>query len=222
MVTRYMQIGDYNTATNGWTLSGWKLAAPKKKTTLVEIPASDVVLDLSTALTDGVPHYGTRALTVTLESSNGDRLARKQRIADLINQLDGQKVNIILPDDPNHYLVGWVSVELLYNDPAHAAVQVDAVCEPWLYSDTETVNTLLAVTEEKGATVVNGGRMAVVPSVEVTGGDVQMRFLTNNATWALSPGVYYLPDLYLTPGSHRVRYSGTGQIVIKYREAVLA
>jgi hypothetical protein len=217
-----MQIGDYNTATNGWTLSSWTLAMPKKKTNLVEVPASDVVLDLSTALTEGVPHYSTRNLTVTLECSNGDRLERRQRIADMINQLDGQKVNIILPDDPNHYLVGWVTVQQLYNDPAHASVQVDAVCEPWLYSDTETSATLLAVAEEKGASVVNSGRMAVVPSVEVTDGDVLVRFLTNGATWALSPGVYYLPDLYLTPGTHRVRYSGAGQIVIKYREAVLA
>lgn len=222
MIKRTLLLGDYNTAVHLWTLGPWTLTKPAKKETLVEVPASDVVLDLSTALTDGGVHYSTRTFTATLETSEGDRLTRKRRISEMINQLDGQQLHIILPDDDSHYLVGWVSIQELYNDPAHASVQIDAVCEPWLYSDEETTATLQAGLEEKGASLTNSGRLSVVPSVEIVGGDVNMRFLTNNATWSLSPGTYYLPDLYLTPGTHRVRYSGTGQILIKYREAVLA
>jgi hypothetical protein len=223
MTKRTILLGEYNTAVTGlWTLAAWNLSPAVYKTNIIEVPASDVVLDLSTSLTDGEPRYSPRTLTVTLESSEGDRLARKRRIAEMINQLNGQRVQIKLPDDDRHYLVGRLSIQELYNDPAHASVQVDAVCEPWLYSDEETTHTLLAASEEKGATIVNSGRRSVVPIIEVTGGDIWVRHLPATASWTLSPGVYQIPDIYLTPGTHRVRYRGEGQLVIRYREAVLA
>lgn len=222
MIKRSILLGDYDTATTGlWTLTAWNLSPAVPKSNIVEVPASDILLDLSTALTDGEPRYSPRTLTVTLESSEGDRLARKGRIDTMINELNGRRVHIVLPDDGRHYLIGTLSLSELYNDPAHCSVQVTATCEPWKYSDEETTHTIQAVAEEKGSSIINSGRLSVVPSVEITGGDVNLRFLTNAATWSLSPGTYYLPDLYLTPGTHRVRYSGTGQIIIKYREAVL-
>jgi hypothetical protein len=222
MIKRSILLGEYNTATTGlWTLAAWSLSPAIQKTNIIEIPASSAMLDLSTALTDGEPCYSPRTLTVTLESSEGDRLARKGRIDTMVNELDGRRVQIVLPDDGSHYLIGTLSVQELYNDPAHASVQVTALCDPWKYSDEETTYTLQATTEEKGASIINNGRLSVIPSVEILDGDVQLRFLTNAATWSLNPGVYYLPDLYLTPGTHRVRYSGAGRVVLKYREAVL-
>lgn len=221
MIKRSILFGEYDTAATGlWTLSAWTLSPAKQKTSIVEVPASDVVLDLSTALT-GAPRYSPRTLTVTLESSEGDRLARKARIDRMINELDGLKVKIYLPDEARRYLVGTLSVQELYNDLAHASVQVDALCEPWKYNDEETTYTIQAAADEKGVSIVNSGRLAVVPFVEITDGDVRLRFLTTGASWTLIPGTYQLPDLYLTPGTHRVRYSGAGKIVIKYREAVL-
>lgn len=221
MSKRTLILGEYNTAVNLWTLASWSLSTAMPKTNLVEIPASDTLLDLSTALTDGEIRYSPRTFTAILESSEGDRMARRGRIDEMMNTLNGRQVHIVLPDDDSHYIVGSLTLQELYNDPAHASVQIDAVCEPWRYSDEESITTLLAVTEEKGVTIINGGNLSVVPSVEVLDGDVVLRFLTDGSRWALSPGSYYLPDLYLTPGSHRVRYTGAGQIVIKYREAVL-
>ena len=209
-----------------WTLSECTLGSPERREDYVEVPGRNGVLDLSTALTDGEPHYGSREFSATLESSEGTRLEREERISKMVNQLDGWRHNIILPDDPGHYIVGRVRVDKLYSDPAHAAVRVTATCDPWRYNNSETVVGLIATATEQTVALINNGRRSVVPAITVTGGDVRLVFNANgeNRSWALSPGEYRpedLPDIYLKTGSTILRYSGSGQATLTYREAVL-
>ena len=219
MVKRTIVFGGYNTAANGWTLTGWQLSPAEQKTNFVERTGGDGSWDLSTALTDGQPRYYDRTLTVTLEHSGGDRLGREAIIRQMVNLLDGIRTNIELPDDPFHYITGRLHVAREYNDPAHAAVTVTAVCSPWKYSNLETTVTLTAATAKKTAQLVNNGRLAVVPMLTVTGSSVLVEF--GNLSKAMSAGTHQLPDLLLTSGTHTLTYSGTGTLAIKYREAVL-
>lgn len=224
MQKRAFIFGDYNTAVDGlWTLSpGWEFPEPAPIENLVDVPGRiQGPLDFSTALTNGEPRFSVRSLRVTLESSEGDRAARVARISDMVNRLHGQRVSITLPDHPNHYATGRLSVRQLYNDPAHASVEVLGTCEPWLYALDETTVPLTAAAAEKTATLRNSGAMPVTPLVTVSGTNaaVQLRYGVN--IWTLSAGVYRLPALRLTPGDHVVTYSGTGSAVITYREAVL-
>jgi hypothetical protein len=221
---RTIRLGDYDTAADGlWTLTGWKFPEPEVEQNLVNVPGRALgPLDLSTALTDGQPVYGARPLTITLESSEGDRLAREARISAMVNRLHGQRVNFVLPDHPLHYGTGRLQVETLYNDMAHASVQVTGTCEPWLYAKDETVVQLQATTAAQTARLRNAGAMPVVPLVEITaaaGATVLLVFGTYS--WALGPGTYKLPDLALLPGDHVITYSGAGTATITYREAVL-
>lgn len=217
---REMIFGSYYThATGLWTLTAWEFGAAVYKQNLVEVPGRSEPLDLSTALTDGEPTYSSRTLTAAFESSEGNRLAREARISQMVNALDGYRMNIELPDDPEHYLSGRVSVKRLYNDEAHASVQVTAVCDPWKYSKVETVVNLQAATGEQQALLINRGRRGVVPLLEVSEGDVLLVY--GAASWALSAGTYALPDIYLTYGEHAITYSGTGKLTFTYREAIL-
>lgn len=221
MITpRSMTFGSYNTSANGlWTLTSWSLSDPVYKQNLVEVPGSSELLDLSTSLTDGEPTYSPRTLTATFESSEGDRLARKGRISQMVNALDGYRMNIVLPDDVGHYITGRPSVRELYNNEAHASVQVTAICDPWRYAAEETVVTLQAEETAQEATLINQGRLGVVPLLEVIEGDVLLVY--GAASWALGVGTYALPDIYLTYGEHVVTYSGTGLFKFTYREAIL-
>ena len=190
------------------------------------MPGHSGLLDLSTVLTDGEPYYGSREFEATLESSEGTRKEREERINQMINKLDGWRHNIILPDDPEHYISGRVRVEKLYNDPAHAAVQVTATCDPWRYNKSETVVGLIATSTEQTASLINNGRRSVVPQITVTGGDVILGFTSETQEWseAVPPGVYKpedFPYIYLKTGPSFLRYSGSGQITLTYREAVL-
>lgn len=223
MEKRKLIVGTYDTADDGlWTLTGLEFSAPELLTYFVEVPGRKAgPLDLSTALTDGDPTYGSRTLTATLESSEGTYLDREERISTMINWLDGWRLEIVLPDDPDHYIVGRVSVAKDFNDPAHAGITVTAVCEPWRYSFLERVYTLEALADAKTATVINSGRLTVVPLLTITGTDASVRLVYGSASWTLGPGTYKLPDLALKQGSSQLLYAGTGVAKISFREAVL-
>lgn len=224
MQKRSVRLGDYDTASDGlWTLAALDFQEPELETNLVPIPGrTRGPLDLSYVLTEGEPCYGSRSLSITLESSEGDRAARQLRISNMINRLHGRRVDIVLPDHPQHYATGRLSVKQSYNDLAHAAVEVSATCEPWLYSAKETQVVLQATSSEQVAHLTNSGAMTVVPVLEVTaeaGQNILLKYGT--ASGSFSAGIYSWPTLWLTPGEHEVTYSGAGIMTIKYREAVL-
>lgn len=224
MKKRTIQLGDYDTAAHGlWTLTAWEFPEPEMEENLVHVPGrAKGPLDLTTALTDGEPHYGARPLSITLESSEGDRLAREARISDMVNKLHGRRVDFVLPDRPLLYGTGRLAVRTLYNDMAHASVQVTGTCEPWLYAKEETVVPLTATTTAQTMRLRNSGAMAMVPLVEVAAAaGATVNLVYGSYSWALSAGDYMLPDLLLTPGEHVITYSGAGTLTITYREAFI-
>lgn len=220
MQKRKIIFDDYDTAQHGWTLTGWALGAPEQKTNYVDKPSGDGAWDLSTALTDGVLKYRDRPLTASFESSVGTRLEREETIRGMINKLDGMRVHIRLPDDDLHYVVGRLHVVREYNDLSHAAVTVEATCEPWKYANNETVVILTATTAKQTYYLVNGGRRVVVPTLQVEGSTVLLEYGTRSIS--LGVGSYQWPDLLLTPGTHSLTVSGIGSVIVTYREAVLA
>lgn len=217
---REVIFGTYYSHANGrWTLTSLELGDAVYKQNFIEVPGRAAPLDLSTALTDGEPTYNSRTLKATFENSEGSRLNREALISQMVNALDGYRVDIVLPDDPEHYLSGRLQVTRLYNDEAHASVRVSAVCDPWRYAKTETVVTLQATAAEQTVALSNRGRLGVVPLLVITEGDLLLTFGT--ASWALGPGSYALPDIYLTYGEHPVTFSGTAAFTFTYREAIL-
>ncbi len=219
MEKRKIVFGTYDTALDGaWTVARLELTSPDFQAHLVQVPGRNGPLDLSAVLTNGEPVYNSRNLTTVLENSDDDRPAREHRIRDMIARLDGYQTQIWLPDDAEHYLQGRVHVVRNYNDLAHCAVTVTAVCDPWLYNNEETVYNLTARSEAQKKLIVNTGRKTVVPVLETTG-DVSLTYDTY--TWTLTAGTYQLPDFVLRTGEHQLTYSGAGTIKITYREAVL-
>lgn len=224
MQKRTVQLGGYDTAAHGlWTLTALEFPEPSPEENLVQVPGrARGPLDLSTALTDGAPSYGPRTFRIVLECSEGTRAARAARISDMVNQLHGQRVDIVLPDYPTHYAVGRLTITTLYNDLAHASVEVSGVCDPWLYFKDQAVVRLQATAAEQTTRLRNAGAMPVVPLVTVTAASgATVRLVYGAYSWALSAGDYQLPDLRLTPGDHVITYSGSGTLTITYREAVL-
>lgn len=222
MQNRKLIIGTYDTDHHGpWTLSSLALSAPEFQSNLVEVPGRHGPLDLSAVLTDGEPRYGSRTLTATLERSDGTRLEREAAISTMVNWLDGWRMDIQLPDDDAHYITGRVHVVPEYNDPAHAAVTVTAICDPWRYNNYETVVSVTAEVEEKPVRLTNSGRRSVVPVIEITGEGASFRLVFGTNSWTLGPGTYQLPDLVVPQGGVQVSVSGVGVASFTYREAVL-
>lgn len=221
---------DYDTATYGWTLSGCTLTDPEQKTQYVEKAGGNGSWDLSTVLTDGLPHYKNRTLTATLELSEGTREDRLKQISRMVNLLDGWEWEIIHPDHPDHFLKGRVRVDVNLNGQAYAMVTVTATCEPWLYCLQETVIKLTpSSTEWKVATLWNNGRRSLSPDIKVEGTVSLLTFKAGSAgsnneieeQITLEAGTYQWPALFLPPGGQYVGYAGQGSLIFTYREAVL-
>lgn len=221
MQKRSMTFGNYVTAACGWTLASWSFQTAKQKTYFVDKTGGNGAWDLSTALTDGQPIYYDRTLTVCLESSEGTRFSRKAEIRRMVAELDGQWLTIVLPDDPDYYIMGRVSVQVDYNDLVHAAATITAICDPWLYKQSETIYYLTASTDKQTAEIINGGRLAVVPVLTVSGSGASVLLEYDGSSQSMSAGTYQWPELFLTTGSHVLTYSGSGTLTITYREAVL-
>lgn len=219
MLARSVMFGEYDTASHGWTLAGYKLSDPEQKTNYIEKPGGDGSWDLSTFNTDGLPRYKDRSLTVTLEHSGGTRVDREDIINLMINKLDGLEWHITLPDRPGYFLTGRVHVAVDYNDLAHAKVTVTAVCAPWFYKLTETEYVLTVTETEKAVKLTNNGRRAMVPTLKVTGSTTLL--YGSSYLELTTPGTYEWPVLLLTPGEHLLEYSGAGTLTVTYREAVL-
>lgn len=226
MAKRAIKFGDYDTAVTGlWTLTGWTLSSPEQQTNFVEVPGRrSGLLDLSTALTDGEPVYNSRTLKATFESSEGTRLEREARINTMLNTLDGYSMKIILPDDSTHYMVGRVTVKKNYNDNAHAAVEVSAVCEPWRYKTAENrVNYNTKSGAYTNVTLYNYGRVPAVPTLEITTtSSTGLAVTYGGHTRRLSSGTYTVPDLILQTGGTAVKFGDAdGTLTITWREVAL-
>lgn len=221
-MARKIIFGSYDTYTNwGLTLTGYELSAPEYKDAFVSVPGRDGDLDLSTALTDGEPRYNNRELTATFEISSGTRDTRLALFSTIINALDGRRVNVTLPDDATHYITGRLRVAIEYNDLAHGALTITGICDPWRYASTEKTKTLTASSTEQTATLTNGGRRLLVPTIVVSGSSASVLLAFGSSTWTLSAGTYTLPDLLLQQGNNSLTYSGTGTVALTWREAVL-
>lgn len=219
---RGMIFGDYDTAAHSWTLqAGWVFSPAEQKTNFVDIPGGDGAVDLSTALTDGIPRYNNRTLTAVFELSTGDRSTREAEIRQMVNTLDGLRLKITLPDDPDHYITGLVHVAREYNDLAHAAVEVTAICDPWKYANAETSATVTVTGSPEVVILVNNGRRAVVPTLSISGDTRPLAMNFGGAVVTFTNGTYKWPELLLTTGSHTLTCSGYGVLKITYREAVL-
>lgn len=220
MNKRQLILNDYKTAENGlFTLASCKITKASQVQNFVSVPGRFSPLDLSTILTDGEPYYGNAGLEAVLESSEGTREERQERIEQMVNALDGYNVVIIHPDHPGHYMIGRVQVAPQYNDLVHCSVAVTAVCEPWLYNAEETKVTVALTSTAKTIELTNSGRLASVPTIDVTG---EATLVYGELTQTLSSGSYQLPDIYLTPGTHSLSCKGSGSVSFTYREGVLA
>lgn len=220
MEKRSVTFGTYVTSVNNWTVSKIELSSPEYQSNMIQVPGRNGFLDLSTALTDGHPVYNSRYLTVVLENSDGDRSERESRIRKIISELDGYERSIRLPDTSGYYLKGRLRVIRNYNDMAHASVTVTAVCEPLMYSGTQKEYSVTASSSEKTVTIVNEGRMPVIPTIENTASNVSITF--NGITQVFSTASRWVwSEMVLVPGSNTVKYSGSGTIKFSFTEAFL-
>lgn len=207
---------------NSWydwrcTLTSKSVPPAEPKYNYVEIEGASGSLDFTEALT-GEPVYSDRTVNATFMCSEGTHKEREALLRRIITTLHGRKIQIIEPDDPDHYFLGRVRILEPQNHLAYLDFEIEATCGPWRYAVNETTRL---VTVETGVDVVirNEGDKTVIPTVTVDG---TVNLTHNGKTYgSMTTGNYLITDLRLVHGVNVVGLSGHGSVTFTYREAVL-
>lgn len=198
------------------TLTGKEIESAEPKTNYVQLDGANGSLDLTEALTGEVA-YNDRTLTASFVTSEGDYAERERRLREILTALHGKKVQIIEPDDPDHYLLGRVKVLPGLRHLAYMELELEATCDPYRYAVRETTRTV-DVAGTTDAVIRNDGDLTLCPALTVTG-TVTVTYA--GASAKLTAGDYRITDLRLVHGVNVVGLSGSGSVTFTYREARL-
>lgn len=133
-------FGDKNT----WT--EWHLVAtsrpvinpPAQKRKTIDIPGGNGIIDLSDSLT-GYPVYENRQGSIEfivvndLYYQNVTPQEWYRVYSSILGYLHGQKMKLILEDEPEYYYYGTLSVNTWVSNPHHSNITIDYDLEPFKY-----------------------------------------------------------------------------------------
>ena len=223
-----ISIGDGNTWKNTW--DDWHLIPssrplfnpPPVKTSFVEIPGGDGILDLTTAMT-GKPMYSNRTGSWEFYVENGFK-GWTVLYSEIMMYLHGQKLLAILDDDQAYYYEGRFSVNQWRSDPAQSLIVIDYNVYPykkyvinddkWLW-DTFNFETgiirfykNLVVVETLTIDVI-GDVMDTVPTIVVTN---DMSVTYEGATYRLTRGANVNDSIVIRNGVNHFTFTGNGLV----------
>ena len=218
MRLRGIKFSDIHTG-DDWklTLNEITLDPPEPKTYFVSVDGRNGDVDMSEAL-NGEIKYNNREAHFKFIMIDGTREERVALMDEIIQKLHGRKIEVILPDDQTHYIVGRWSVLNVVATASHTEFEIDGNCEPWKYATIENVRREDVTSERREVVYVNNGRKTLIPEITVTG-TVNLEFGDNKST--LSDGTYKLLNLKLVTGNNLITVYGNGSLTLKYREAIL-
>ncbi len=221
-------LGGYHSINDlGLVLQTVNVPLPVPKTSIVDVPGADGVIDLTEAF--GSVKMQNRIITMTFTDrdhyryrySNGSRVA---------NMLHGKKVQIIFDEDPYYYYYGRLTFGEFLPNGSTRELTITADCEPYKYDIHETdedwlwdpFNFLIGVIRDYGDIAVNGsetvtvigGQQNTIPVITV---DAAMTVTFNGSTYNLAVGANKNYNIILEPGENELTFTGTGTVSIKFR-----
>lgn len=194
-------------------LSQKTIGTPSPKREVIDIPGGDGVLDLTEFF--GAVKYSNRQLsfefsTMVPQSQFMDLFAQVQ------NALHGQKMRIILDDDPEWFYMGRISVSEWKAEKNIGKLTIDCDCEPFKQSIYTT--TVTKVVSSNATISLANDKMPTVPTITTT-----KEFLISFGGYndMYPAGTFTIPELELWEGNNQVYVEGSGTITFTYRKGRL-
>lgn len=192
-------------------------SAPVKKKTL-DVPWRDGLLNYTRS--QGRTFYGNRQLAFVFKLVNPDDFYTVY--SNLAKYLHGQYRHVTIPEDPSFFYYGLCEVSDMEVSKSIGRITVSVDAEPYKYADE--VSQIINVSGSKSVIVPNGG-LDVVPvfNVEsITSSSLTVASSRNNKSYSLRIGRNRFPDLTVAGETNTtLTFSGTGQIILNYKEAYL-
>lgn len=187
------------------------ISTPQPKTKFVDVPGADGGLDLAKALTGQVQYHRR---TITMEFTIAERRDKWPEIhSDIMDQLHGKDVDIILDDDPEYCYTGQLTVSDPEPDKVTSGITITADVEPY---KTRLQSTRRSVQVDGISTVtIMGNRKPVIPAITASAA-MQMTF--GGRTYDLPAGESTFADIIIREGMNTFTFTGSGGASLEYRE----
>lgn len=213
-------------------LDDLNIGEAKLKSTYVDVPGTDGQLNLSYGMTDGNPTFQNRTISFTLFASglrveNGNYVYGSPSDEEAVNLIrtqlqgayHGREVRVILPDDPNWYFRGVLSVgdKVKFNS---GRIPISLNVFPYRLKNTETeIQVTIPASGEITASFINAQRR-VIPTFDTTAG---VTIQKGSNSWSIQAGETRLSGLYFDAGTTNLKFIGASgtQVTVRYQEGRL-
>ncbi len=209
-----------------------EISSPVPKTNYIDIPGGDGILDMTESLTGDV-QYKTRTMGFTFTTLKARR-KWFSLYSDILGYLHGQRMKIILDEDPAFYYIGRVSVDEWKSSEKYSTIAVSAEVEPYKYERSSSLEDWEwdsfnfeegIIREYKGLAVegfldfmIVGRRKKVIPSFIVSSADgsgMEVEFEGN--VYRLPDGTSRILNIAIREGGNILHFAGNGTVSIDYR-----
>ena len=195
-------------------LSSKEIETPTPKIKKVDVPGADGELDFTEYF--GIIKYKNRKLNFVF-THMGSASDFPAKLSEIENALHGNKMNIVLDDDPNFHYVGRVTVDAWEENKGYATVTISVDCEPYKYKNTET--TVSQAIASSGTVTLSNLKKPAVPKIST---NAPITIAWAGGTASLSSGNnQVVPEFVLAEGKTTVTITGTANVTFKYTEGGL-
>lgn len=186
--------------------------APAPKTKYIDITGMDGSLDYTEQ--DGYVRYknGTMVIKVSKQTDMSDHYAQ---MAVLKRLCHGRKRKIILPYDPEYYLMGRISLKDSC-DGYWSSAELTITYEPYRYKIKPTIREKQI--SGSGELICRNLGMSVIPTINCS---AAMRVTLKGVEYSLVAGNNSVDDIIFVAGDNRLNFSGTGKVTVTYQEGWL-
>lgn len=211
-----VKFGTFHTYDDfGLVLSEKEIKSPTPKIKQIEVEGSDGVLDMTEAF--GGVKYNNRSLSFTFTypyiSTEEDFF---ELFTTVQNAIHGQKMNVVLDDDSEHYYFGRVSVNEWKSEKKMGKIVIEVDAEPYKMMVEETVVTRSV--SGSLTIILTNGRKHVVPTITAS---AAMTYAFGTYSKSVSAGTFRIPELELVEGNNEITVTGTGTVTFRYRKGDL-
>lgn len=201
---------------------------PAVKTNYIEIPGSDGVLDLTTALA-GRPLFKNRTGTFDFYT---DAEFKNWAVlySEILVYLQGQKLRMVLEDDPTYYYEGRFTVNNPTMDANFTTMSIGYDVGPykkdlantldeWLWDDFNFETGIIRYYKDlqiDGETLVRMVGMMMPTTVLIHVSNTPMTVTFQEVTYTLVRGANTVPDIVIADGENHLTFTGNGVVSIEY------
>lgn len=209
-----------------------KISPPTPKTVYIDIPSANGKIDLTESLTGDVS-YDNRIIFLEF-SIVQDRSEWSRMYSEILDYMQGKKIEIVLDEDSYFYYIGRVTVGEWEAEKASSLLTIEVDAEPfklekigsledWEWDDFDFEIGIIREykdirVEGSREFIIEGRRKPVIPTfIAAPDSGSTLSVAYNNIEYVLPTGTSRILNIVIASGTHTLKFYGFGTISIDYR-----